>query len=433
MKSKLGELRAVLESQATTISSLRTEIARKTDEISFIMDEKVVGEEALQASQLECSELASLIKEIDGSMVQLTTALATRTLERDQASEARMSTEQELRKRYSNLLSQLDEARKQVIRLQSELEERRGQREKDRSQVEALTLELQNCTKRMENAERDVEQLKTLIIQLDITREELVGKLKVTTTKEQQAEKHITAMEAEVRRLRGEVENRTAEVSHTCSLLEVLSRERDHLQSELSDLKERLALEDANRSRLEELWTSKSEEHRAAAEELAALKCEHQLLKIDATQMSKDNAVLMEDMRNMTDKVNQFHLALSLREKELEDLCNLYQSVCDENMQLKRAMFEVENQVQQQLFHQQTTEEMRQKAEEQVKLLVDENERLLSDFKSLERQADIMTRSLNQQSGLLNDYENEKKALVSQLTAARVVIIYIRFARLRYI
>ncbi|KAL3692205.1 hypothetical protein R1sor_005856 [Riccia sorocarpa] len=360
MKSKLGEFRAVLESQATTISSLRTEIARKTEEMNFILDEKkkiqVVGEEALQASQLECSELASLIKEIDGSMVQITTALATRTLERDQASEARMSTGQELRKRYSNLLN------------------------------------------RMENAERDVEQLKTLIIQLDITREELVGKLKVTTTKEQQAEKHITAMEAEVGRLRGEVENRTAEVSHTCSLLEVLSRERDHLQSELSDLEGRISLEDANRSRLE------SEEHRAAAEELAALKCEHQLLKIDAAQMSKDNAVLMEDVRNMTDKVNQFHLALSLREKELEDLCNLYQSV------------------QQQLFHEQTTEEMRQKAEEQVKSLVDENERLLSDFKSLERQADFMTRSLNQQSGLLNDYENEKKALVSQLTAARVAI-----------
>ncbi|KAL2650624.1 hypothetical protein R1flu_018752 [Riccia fluitans] len=403
MKTKLKELRSVLESQASVISSLRTEITKKTDEIHFIMDEKVVGEEALQASQLECSELASLIKEIDGSMVQLTTALATRTLERDQASEARMSTEQELRKRYGNLLSQLDEARIQVIKFQSELEERRAQQEEHRGQAEALKLELQNCTKRMENAERDVEQLKTLIIQLDITREELVGKLKLTTTKEQQAEKQVIALEAEVGRLRVEVETRTAEVSHTCSLLEVLSRERDHLQSELNNSKEKLALEDATRKRLEELWTSK-------------------LLKINATQMSKDNAVLVEDLGNLTEKVNHFHMTLSVREKELEDVCNLYQSVCDENHHLKRAMYEVENQVQQQLFHQQNTEDMLHKAEEQVKLLAEENDRIVSDLKGLERQADFMTRSLNQQSGLLNDYENEKKVIVSQLSAAKVAI-----------
>ncbi|KAL2623607.1 hypothetical protein R1flu_003812 [Riccia fluitans] len=386
MKTKLKELRSVLESQASVISSLRTEITKKTDEIHFIMDEKVVGEEALQASQLECNELASLIKEIDGSMVQLTTALATRTLERDQASEARISTEQELRKRYGNLLSQLDEARNQVIKFQSELEERRAQQEEHRGQAEALKLELQNCTKRMENAERDVEQLKTLIIQLDITREELVGKLKLTTTKEQQAEKQVTALEAEVGRLRVEVETRTAEVSHTCSLLEVLSRERDHLQSELNNSKEKLALEDATRNRLEELWTSKSDEHRAAAEELATLKCEHQLLKINATQMSKDNAVLVEDLGNLTEKVNHFHM------------------------------------VQQQLFHQQNTEDMLHKAEEQVKLLAEENDRIVSDLKGLERQADFMTRSLNQQLGLLNDYENEKKVIVSQLSAAKVAI-----------
>lgn len=60
-----------------------------------------------------------------------------------------------------------------------------------------------------------------------------VDKLESTMSKEQQAEKHIAALEGEVVQLTDLVQNRTAEVSNTCGLLEVLSNERDHLQSEV--------------------------------------------------------------------------------------------------------------------------------------------------------------------------------------------------------
>ncbi|BBM99430.1 hypothetical protein MPTK1_1g21260 [Marchantia polymorpha subsp. ruderalis] len=421
-KAKVEELRSVFESQRFQVASLRSQLIKKTDEINFIMDEKVVGEEALQASQLECNELSSLIKEIDGSMVQLTTALASRTWERDQDSESRKSTEQELRKRYSNLLSQLDDARNQVIKLKLELEQRRTQQEKDKKQAEGLISELQICTKRMESAEQDVEQLKTLIIQLDAAREDLVDKLESTMSKEQQAEKHIAALEGEVVQLTDLVQNRTAEVSNTCGLLEVLSNERDHLQSELNNLRENLSLEEATRNRLEELWNSKSSEHRAAAEELAALKCDYQLLKTDLVQLNEGSALLMEDLRIMTDKANQFHQALIVREREQENIFRLYESVCEENHHLKLAVYEIENQIQQQMFHHENMEGMLRKADEQVKALVEENERVVSELKGLERQADLMTRSLNQQSVLLDDHAKEKSVFISQLAAAKVAI-----------
>ena len=39
----------------------------------------------------------------------------------------------------------------------------------------------------------------------------------------------------------------------------------------------------------------------------------------------------------------------------------------------------------------------------------------------MERQGDLMSRSLAQQSGLLNDYQNEKAALMGQLNAMKGV------------
>ncbi|KAG6543593.1 hypothetical protein Mapa_014956 [Marchantia paleacea] len=210
-----------------------------------------------------------------------------------------------------------------------------------------------------------------------------VGKLESTMLKEQQAEKHIAALEGEVGQLTDIVQNRTAEVSNTCGLLEVLSRERDHLQSELNNLRENFSLEEATRNRLEELWNSKSSEHRAAAEELAALKCDYQLLKTDLVQLNEGNALLMADLRNITDKANKFHQALIVREKEQENIFHLYESVCDENHHLKVAVYEIENQIQQQMFHQENMEGMLRKADEQVKALVEENERVVSELKVL--------------------------------------------------
>jgi hypothetical protein len=49
------------------------------------------------------------------------------------------------------------------------------------------------------------------------------------------------------------------------------------------------------------------------------------------------------------------------------------------------------------------------------------NNTLLIGVQAIERQGDLMSRSLAQQSGLLNDYQNEKAALMGQLNAMKGV------------
>eukprot|EP01018_Ginkgo_biloba_P040180 Gb_03089 [translate_table: standard] len=85
IEKEVQELRTTVKEQESTIQCLQKELGQKSEQLIFISDEKTVGEEALEASQNECNQLASLIKELDERMTQLTTALTTRTIERDSA------------------------------------------------------------------------------------------------------------------------------------------------------------------------------------------------------------------------------------------------------------------------------------------------------------------------------------------------------------
>ncbi|MCO5610635.1 hypothetical protein L7F22_064874 [Adiantum nelumboides] len=93
--------------------------------------------------------------------------------------------------------------------------------------------DLQNCQKRLELAEKDVQELKGLITQLDLTREELVEKLKMTMAERLMLEDQVASLEMELCRLAEENNIRNSEVGQLHTLLEALSKERDRIHTEV--------------------------------------------------------------------------------------------------------------------------------------------------------------------------------------------------------
>lgn len=471
LKAKLDDLESAMVDHETTVEALRAELSKKNEQLGFITDEKVAGEEALAASQLECNQLATLIREIDGSMAQLTSALAARTVERDRTSqetEARITAEQEVQKKCNSLVRELEEIRWKYSQLQGDHSGCSRSREESSLKVADTTSQLQLCMRRLETAERDVEQLKTLITQLDSTREELVDKLKNTFADQQMAEQRVAAMDMEIRRLSQDYAERTGEVNHLCGLLDAVGKERDHLQIEASaqaeriiqmndengqlqtemhfvkrnlqtaehrlqsgqnliqqaeaeivSLKSQLSMEEDTKKNLDERLGTKTSQLNAIKDLLQVSNSDIQMLKTEILQVVAERENVLNELRDVNSKLQYCEQMLCVKEKEEGEIMKMCRDLSEENQQLRVQIVDRDNQLQSQRYQVQSLEEAFQRSQAQVKTLDDENLRFNSDLKALERQGDLMSRSLAQQSGLLNDYQNEKVALMGQLNAMK--------------
>lgn len=468
LKAKLDDLESAMVDHETTVEALRAELSKKNEQLGFITDEKVAGEEALAASQLECNQLATLIREIDGSMAQLTSALAARTVERDRETEARITAEQEVQKKCNSLVRELEEIRWKYSQLQGDHSGCSRSREESSLKVADTTSQLQLCMRRLETAERDVEQLKTLITQLDSTREELVDKLKNTFADQQMAEQRVAAMDMEIRRLSQDYAERTGEVNHLCGLLDAVGKERDHLQIEASaqaeriiqmndengqlqtemhfvkrnlqtaehrlqsgqnliqqaeaeivSLKSQLSMEEDTKKNLDERLGTKTSQLNAIKDLLQVSNSDIQMLKTEILQVVAERENVLNELRDVNSKLQYCEQMLCVKEKEEGEIMKMCRDLSEENQQLRVQIVDRDNQLQSQRYQVQSLEEAFQRSQAQVKTLDDENLRFNSDLKALERQGDLMSRSLAQQSGLLNDYQNEKVALMGQLNAMK--------------
>ncbi|CAK9855347.1 unnamed protein product, partial [Sphagnum jensenii] len=408
LKTELEGLQTAIVEQEAAIVSLHTELFKKTDQLAFITDEK----------------------EIDGSMAQLTSALATRTLERDQETEVRMTVEEQLCMKCNNLVEEVESLQLRNSQLQADHAGCSHQREESNFKLMEAASQLKQCLRRAETAERDVEQLKALITQLDSTREELVGKLKSTLGNQQMVEEHAAAMDMEVQRLSKDCDARIAEVGHLCGLLESLGKDRNNVQaevnlqgekilqlseengqlqteihymkcnlqnaehrlqaghsliqqaeSEIASLKGQLSAEEDIRKNLEVRYATKTSELHSAEEMISTLSCELRMVKSELVQLVSEHENAITDLHNTNSKLHYAEQMLHVKEKEEEEIMKLYHSLCEDNQHLKLAALEGDNQLQNQQYQIQSLEEAVQRAQAQIKLAAEENRQLASDLK----------------------------------------------------
>lgn len=389
-------------------------------------------------------------------------------LKTSQETEARITAEQEVQKKCNSLVRELEEIRWKYSQLQGDHSGCSRSREESSLKVADTTSQLQLCMRRLETAERDVEQLKTLITQLDSTREELVDKLKNTFADQQMAEQRVAAMDMEIRRLSQDYAERTGEVNHLCGLLDAVGKERDHLQIEASaqaeriiqmndengqlqtemhfvkrnlqtaehrlqsgqnliqqaeaeivSLKSQLSMEEDTKKNLDERLGTKTSQLNAIKDLLQVSNSDIQMLKTEILQVVAERENVLNELRDVNSKLQYCEQMLCVKEKEEGEIMKMCRDLSEENQQLRVQIVDRDNQLQSQRYQVQSLEEAFQRSQAQVKTLDDENLRFNSDLKALERQGDLMSRSLAQQSGLLNDYQNEKVALMGQLNAMK--------------
>ncbi|KAJ7562223.1 hypothetical protein O6H91_03G059900 [Diphasiastrum complanatum] len=479
-QAEIHKLEAQVQKQESLMVTLQSELSQKNDRLNFITDEKVVGEEALEASQLECSQLTALIKELDQNMVRLTTALTTRTVERDTAicaekkeAEAKFLVEEGLQKKCNGLVSKLEEAEAEKLQLQGDIERLQSSQEEENIKNAETRAKLQKTQKQLEEARTDVEQLKALVTQLDLTREELVEKLKSTLSNQRLVENQLAVLEMELQRLAEELHIHKIEIAQSHEVIESLGKERDHVLSQLelhiqkigqlkaendtlandsmflkreiqnaeqkvqagkiqlhqsevkiASLKEQVLVEEEARTALEGRFATKSDELQAIVEDCAKKGLEQQLIKKELQQVSAERASLIEELRSAASKLSFSHQIIYARENEEKEIRNSYQKLCEEHQQLKQAAFELDAQAQQQRFQLQSMEELLHRTQEQAKCLEGEAKKSTDDIKTtinLEQRQESVLREMKAMqaknqilTGVLEEKMQESEALTTR-------------------
>ncbi|KAH7353094.1 hypothetical protein KP509_19G077800 [Ceratopteris richardii] len=475
LEQKLESLLKTLKEQEHIISGLHLQLEQKVEELCFITDEKVVGEEALSASQLECRHLSSLIKDLNKKVNEMQSALDTRTRERDtaiagekQLAEAKELAEESFQKKCNDLSSELQASQKRQEMVLQEHDGLKKKIEEVNLKYEQALEDLQKCQKQLESAEKDVQELKALVTQLDLTREELVEKLRLTMTERIVLENQVASLEMELVRISKESDLRNSEMEQLHTLLQGVSKERDQIHAEMQlqhervsqlkdennrivaevrgfkkslenaehklknetqllqkselevqSLKERLNVEESTRKAAEDRCALKAVELENLGEHLNSLMSDFKLVKTQLVTAISERENLVEDLKNLTNRLNYCEQVICAKEEEEKALSNSYDQLMEEHQQLKLAAIELGTQVQQQSFQCQNAEELLKTAQEHSNFLEEECRKLKDDLKEMEKQVEMLSRSLSQQSSFLDSMQREKTALISQLSSSK--------------
>ncbi|KAH7353087.1 hypothetical protein KP509_19G077800 [Ceratopteris richardii] len=426
LEQKLESLLKTLKEQEHIISGLHLQLEQKVEELCFITDEKVVGEEALSASQLECRHLSSLIKDLNKKVNEMQSALDTRTRERDtaiagekQLAEAKELAEESFQKKCNDLSSELQASQKRQEMVLQEHDGLKKKIEEVNLKYEQALEDLQKCQKQLESAEKDVQELKALVTQLDLTREELVEKLRLTMTERIVLENQVASLEMELVRISKESDLRNSEMEQLHTLLQGVSKERDQIHAEVQSLKERLNVEESTRKAAEDRCALKAVELENLGEHLNSLMSDFKLVKTQLVTAISERENLVEDLKNLTNRLNYCEQVICAKEEEEKALSNSYDQLMEEHQQLKLAAIELGTQVQQQSFQCQNAEELLKTAQEHSNFLEEECRKLKDDLKEMEKQVEMLSRSLSQQSSFLDSMQREKTALISQLSSSK--------------
>ncbi|GBG77179.1 hypothetical protein CBR_g23505 [Chara braunii] len=140
--------------------------------------------------------------------------------------------EAQLRDKCETMRHELESLKSRLVRQQSENADLKAQQEHDRTTIAAGEGEASKLREQLQNATKDAEHLKSLVNQLDMTREELASKLRCSVAEQRQTANHVQELQMQRDKAREALEQNAEEIAHLKRVLEAVDRERDMAQSE---------------------------------------------------------------------------------------------------------------------------------------------------------------------------------------------------------
>ncbi|MCO5610636.1 hypothetical protein L7F22_064875 [Adiantum nelumboides] len=239
-----------------------------------------------------------------------------------------------------------------------------------------------------------------------------LGQMQLQHERVSQLNDQNNRMITEVKGFRKNMENAEQKLQKETQLLQ-------KSELEVQSLKEKLCVEEISRKSAEDRCALKAVELENLAEHFKSMTCDFKLVKTQLVTAVSEKENLVEDLKNLTTRLNYCEQVICAKEEEEKVMANSYDQLVEEHQQLKLAAIELDAQVQQQTFQLHSTEELLKTTQDHSNFLEDECRKLKDDLKDMEKQLEMLSRSVAQQSSVLENMQREKTALMSQLSSAK--------------
>ena len=480
------------EKQATDIHRTIQVLHVERDELKASLAEaQQEGMRWLQASQKASAEASDSKAHQDQNDIRVASAerkLAVKTNQLEVKSE-KLNELQEglqiLRHNESEVRSQLNNERLRVQQLSAQLETFQAEAnnvEKDLSasqvQVTELVQDLAQTRRLANTRSTEVEQLKTLITEMDATRGELVRKLQDSVAQVRGAEAKVAQLEL----ARGsDHEERAAQEKRLKDLKKLLAsadETNDQLQAELevkdeeltrladenaqnfssskSFQKERLALEarlakaesllresevevkamekdrSLSMSKVKDLVaenTAARQEIQALSEDLGQMTREQQVVNSDIVKITVERDSLKSEAKTIRSQLSAAEQLVQAKERECRELAASYQELGAENRRMESATAQLDREAAERENRLKVQSDELASVRDALITAETESQQMMTDLQAYERQADSLTRALSGAENKADSGFREREALMEQLRVSKQTVLQLERAR----
>eukprot|EP00802_Teleaulax_amphioxeia_P002899 Tamp_02902.p1 GENE.Tamp_02902~~Tamp_02902.p1 ORF type:complete len:1275 (+),score=395.64 Tamp_02902:191-3826(+) len=352
-----------------------------------------------------------------------------------------------------------------------EVQSVRAQLQKVTSENQELSSHMEPMESKLAEKERAIEQLQSLMSNMDETRGQVVSQLKVHMESSQTSKQQSELLEAEVKRLLGELRRYEDELARQKTAVTDVDGERDALLNQLDEktqmvrtlegrlsealkdqhtsladvtsvqqqadmLRQALNERDAQykalqmdlrdemqqRSGAEQLCNAKMEEARVLAADLSTMTRENQVVNDEMAAVVAQRDALKRDLDEALQRLTVSQQMVQAREKERQDILMSYRALNEEKQRsdtgTNRVAMEL-HQVRAQVY---AREEELMRARETISALEQEQQRMAIDMQGLQRHSDLTSEKLLEAHDRSKQDAIDKEAVNRELASCKNVM-----------
>lgn len=399
-----ARLKATRESQESDVNVLDDQLRKTQSEVDQLAEEN-------RTLQGRITSLREMVRRLEGELKSNTTALAASEAEANKykskvAHLQGLVDTQELQKEQHHRgiqmhSSRAQEAQVQVTSLQAKLAEVQRNSSGQKEQLAQLQLVLTNLDKERDGLQEEVDQKADKIKDLE------------TILLKQESEK--AELENEIQQLKSQL--------HDCST-DVHSRDRQMqgLQSQLNSLKGHLKdVVSARQAYEQEIQRLKGD--------LSTMTQENQAVHEELRNAVEEREVLRQKLQEQIQTVLAYEDAVATKEQEKGDMLNSYRAMADENERLSSSV--------QQSVEESTSVKLQLAGLSQEKLQLQQTleqqqaelQQYSCSVQSYEIQLSNLTTALSKMEQTIRQEQDEKRALLADLTAMRELCVQLDKAK----
>jgi chromosome segregation ATPase len=360
-------------------------------------------------------------------------------------------------------MAALGSSQQQKLSLQAELRQQTAENQRLKTQMAPME-------RKLAEKEHAIEELQSLMGNMDETRGQVVAQLKAHVENAQTSKQQTEMLDAEIKRLLGEVRMYEDELARSKAAIKDIDGERDALLNQLDEktrlvrtletrlgealkdngvsladatslqqqadmlrqalnerdaqilaMQQELQAEGQNRRSAEQLCNAKMEEARVLTADLGTMTRENQVVNDELAVVVAQRDALKRDLDEGLHRLTVAQEMMKGREKEKQDILMSYRALNDEKQRSDHNTDRVATELHQMRAQVYAREEELLRAKDTVSALEQEQQRLSIDMLALQRHSDVVSEKLLEAQDRAKADASERESLHKELAACKNV------------